>query len=184
MNCQLIHIIFSRSEPFCYSLELGAQIEVILELGRVKGISLDFMSEICYHPSHTSQIFWQEIPILRIRCLGAHCDFEVFNNTQNILFYLIQPVIQHQKFQYASLLVDLRLPSWKYLYEFLLVLNRSGSFSLCPTRKPLSAIELSKLNKQCKIQAEKKIEKKKDHYLLDAITPNPFPNSDFRIFIQ
>ncbi|MFX0171290.1 MAG: hypothetical protein ACFE9L_05170 [Candidatus Hodarchaeota archaeon] len=184
MNCQLIHLIFSKKDPSFFSLELEAQFEAILTLGRVKGITIDFLSEICTHPTRTSQIFWHEIPIMKIRCFGTQSDFEVFNNNQDILFYLIQPVIHISKLQFVSLLVDIRLPSWNNFHEFLFVLYRIGKLILFPTMKSFSSTDLIKLRRVCKIQAEKNIVKKQDLDLLDVIAPNPFPNSDFRIFIQ
>ncbi|MFX0051494.1 MAG: hypothetical protein ACFE8U_09400, partial [Candidatus Hermodarchaeota archaeon] len=183
MNCQLIYLIFNKKDPSFFSLELEAQFEAILELGRVRGITIDFLSEICTHTTRTSQIFWQEMPIVKIRCLGTQSDFEVFNNNQDILFYLIQPLIRYSQLQFISLLVDFRLPSWTNVHEFLFVLNRSGNIILFPM-KSFSSKDLTKLRRVCKIQAEKNIEKKQDLDLLDAIAPNPFSNSDFRIFIQ
>ncbi|UCG90494.1 MAG: hypothetical protein JSU57_01820 [Candidatus Heimdallarchaeota archaeon] len=184
MNCKLIHLIFDRKNFFHFSFNRDAQVEAILELGRVKRISIDFLSDICHHPNHPSQIFWHEIPIVCIRCIGAQCDFEVLNNIQNILFQLIQPVIQLPIVRYIAILVNLVLPGWNTHQEFIMALNRAGKLLLIPTEIALAPLELLKLKKNWRIRVNKLIELKNNLKLLDAIKPRLFPNSEFRIFIQ
>lgn len=185
MNCKLIHMIFNRNELFHFSFDRDAQVEAILGMGQVKRISIDFLTEICHHPSHPSQIFWREIPIVRIKCLGVQCEFEILSNAQNILYQIIQPVIQLPHLRYIATLVDLRLPGWNSYQEFIMALNRVGKLLLIPTKIALSTLELLKINKRWKVQTNKLLELKNDLKLLDVIAPaKSFPKSEFRIFIQ
>ncbi len=184
MNCKLIHIIFDRNEPFHFSFDRDAQVEAILDMGRVKHISIDFVTNVCNHSKHPSQIFCQETPIAFIKCLGVQCEFEVLNNKQNIIFQLIQPLIQLPHMRYITILVDLCFPDWNSYQEFLIALNRTGKLLLIPTEIILSPLELLKLKKYCKIQTNKFVKLRKNLKLLDVIAPRLFPNIEFRIFIQ
>ncbi|MFX1282057.1 MAG: hypothetical protein ACFFB5_00315 [Promethearchaeota archaeon] len=184
MNCKLLHLIFDKRDQFHFSFNRDAQVEAILELGRVKRISIDFLSDICHHPKHPSRIFWHEIPIVCIRCFGIQCDFEVLDNTHNILFQLIQPVIQLPAVRYIAILVNLALPGWKSHQEFIMILNRVGKLLLIPCEIALTPLELLKIKKNWRIRVNKLIELKNNYKLLDAIAPRLFPNSEFRIFIQ
>lgn len=184
MNCNLIHLIFDGKDHPHFSFNRDAQVEAILELGRVKRISIDFLSDICHHPNHPSQIFWHDIPIVCIRCFGAQCDFEVLSNTQNILFQLIQPVIQLPVVRYIAILVDLMLPGWNSHQEFIMTLNRAGKLLLIPTEIPLAPLEIIKVKKTWRIRVNRLVELKNNYKLLDAIKPRLFPKNEFRIFIQ
>ncbi len=184
MNCKLIPLIFERNEPFHFSFDRDAQIEAILKLGRVKRISIDFLSVMCHHPNHSNQIYWREIPIVQIRCFGSQCAVEIHNNLQEILFRLIQPIIQHSKLRYIALLVELSLPGWDTPHEFIFVLNRTGKLLLIPTETALSHLELLKIKKYWSIQVKKCLKSKDNLKLLDIVAPESFPKSDFRISIQ
>lgn len=184
MNCKLIHMIFERNEPFHLSFNRDAQVEAILEIGRVKQINIDFITNLCHHTKHSSQIYWCEIPIVQITCSGIQCEFEILSNTQDILFSIIQPIIQQTNLRYITILVDLSLSGWDSYYEFIMVLNRIGKLLLIPTKEALSLRDLSKMRKHWEIQVKKALEEKEDLKLLDIIAPKPFRYSDFRISIQ
>ena len=184
MNCKLIYIIFDRNEPFHFSFDRDAQVEAILDMGRVKRISINFLTNVCNHSNHPSQIFWHETPIAFIKCLGVQCELEVLNNKQNIIFQLIRPLIQLPHMRYIAILVDLCLPGWNSYQEFIMVLNHTGKLLLIPTEIILSPLELLKLKKYWKIQTNKFVKLKNNLKLLDVIAPRIFPNSEFRIFIQ
>lgn len=183
MNCKLIQLIFERKEPFHFSFDRDAQIEAILKIGRVKQISIDFLSDICHHPDHSSQIYWREDPVVQIKCFREHCVFKILCNAQDILFRLIQPVIQHTSLRYIALLVDLVLPGWVKPVELIMVLNRVGKLLLIPTEISLSQFEFSRIIKYWKIQVDKYIRSKNDLKLLDIIAPESFPNNEFRVSI-
>lgn len=184
MNCKLIHIIFERNELFHFSFDRDAQLEAILRIGRVKRISIDFLSEMCHHPNRSSQIYWREIPIVKINCFEKQCVFETLSNSQDILFRLIQPVIQHTNLRYIATLFDLSLPGWKHSQELIMVLNRAGKLLLIPTEIALSSYDFLRIKRYWKIQVKKCLKSKDDLKLLDIITPESFPINDFRISIQ
>ncbi|MFX1516780.1 MAG: hypothetical protein ACFFC6_10745 [Promethearchaeota archaeon] len=182
MNCKLIQIIFERKEPFHFSFERDAQIEAILRIGRVKQISIDFLSDLCHRPDHTCQVYWQELPVIQISCSREHCVIKILCNvTQEILFRLIQPLIQHTSLRYIALLVDLSLPGWEKPLELIMVLNRVGKLLLIPTKTELSQLEFSKIKKYWKVQVKKYLRSKKDLKLLDIIAPDSFPKNEFRV---
>ncbi|UCG01735.1 MAG: hypothetical protein JSW11_19265 [Candidatus Heimdallarchaeota archaeon] len=180
----MIHIIFERNEPFHFSFDRDAQIEAILKIGLVKRICTDFLSEMCPHPNHSSQIYWREIPIVKISCYRVQCVFKILSNKQDILFRLIQPVIQHTNVRYIALLVDLSLPGWTNHQELIMVLNRAGKMLLIPTETALSPLDFYKIKKYWKIQVNKCLKLKDTLKLLDIIAPESFPQNDFRISIQ
>ncbi|KPK88137.1 MAG: hypothetical protein AMS27_00375 [Bacteroides sp. SM23_62_1] len=179
----MIQLIFERKEPFHFSFDRDAQIETILKIGRVKQISIDFLYDICHQPDHSSQIYWREVPIVQINCSREQCVFKILCNTQDILFRLIQPVIQHTSLRYIALLADLILPGWVKPLELIMVLNRVGKLFLIPTETALSQFEFAKIRKYWKIQVEKYLRSKNDLRLLDIIAPESFPNNEFRVSI-
>jgi hypothetical protein len=183
MDCQIIHLIFSRKKYNQDSSEREAQVKAIFEFSKLKGISFDFNSEICHHPKRSCIIQWREIPILRIKCFGDQSDLHVLNHKQDILLHLIQPMIYVPDVRYISFLVDFRLPGWNSFQESILTLNRAGGFFLHPTQINLSSSELKKLKRRLNIEVMKILEQKNDITLLDAINPNHFSFTDFRILI-
>ncbi|MFX1507850.1 MAG: hypothetical protein ACFFDC_17315 [Promethearchaeota archaeon] len=183
MNCKLIGIIFDRKEPFHFSFDRDAQIEAILRIGRVKNIGIEFLSEMCHHPNYSSQIYWREHPIVHVRCFRSGCAFRILKNTQDIVFRLIQPVIQHTNLRYIAILVDLRLPGWSNPQEIIMVLNRIGKLLLIPTETSVSHLNFLKIRKFWKIQVKKCLKSKKDLKLLDIIAPESFPSNEFRISV-
>lgn len=184
MNCDLIRIIFDRNKPFHFSYNRDAQVESILELGRAKRISIEFLTEVCHHPDHPRQVRWNEIPIVNIKCFGDWCNFEILNNSQDVIFQLIQPVIQLPKMRYIAILVDIRLPGWNSCQELIIVLNRAGKMLLIPSKIDLTPLDLLKLRKNWSILTRKLVQLKDDLKLLDIIAPRLFPNSNFQIFTQ
>lgn len=184
MNCKLIHIIFNRDESDFFSRERDAQVESILSLGRVKRIDIDFSSEFCNHANRPSQIYWREVPIVRLKCLGVKCELEIVNHQQDILFQLILPVTRLPGARYMAVLGDFRLPGWRRMEELIVILNRAGKLLIVPSQEPLSTIYLSKLKKRIKAHTNKLIRIKEEIKLLDIIAPDLIPKNEFRVFIQ
>ncbi|MFW9903878.1 MAG: hypothetical protein ACFFFH_06060 [Candidatus Thorarchaeota archaeon] len=172
-----------RREPFHFSFNRDAQIEAILRIGRVKSIGIEFLSEMCQHPNYFSQIYWRELPIIQFSCFRSGCAFEILTNTQDILFRLIQPVIQHTYLRYIAILLDLRLPGWGTSQEIITVLNRVGKLLLIPTKTALTHLDFLKIRKYWKIQIKKCLKSKEDLKLLDIIAPESFPSNEFRISV-
>jgi hypothetical protein len=176
-------IIFDRKEPFHFSFNRDAQIEAVMKIGRIKDISIEFISEMCQHPNYSSQIYWRELPIVRFSCFRSGCTFELLSNRQDILFQLIQPVIQHTNLRYIAIIVDLSLPGWGNPQEIIMVLNRVGKVFLIPSETALSHLDLLKIKKHWKIQVKKSLKSKEELKLLDIIAPESFPSNEFRISI-
>lgn len=183
MDCQIIHIIFNRKKLSQDSYDREAQIKTIFDLCKVKSINFEFNSEICLHPKRSFTVQWREIPILHIKCIGDQCDFDVLNQKQNILFNLIQPLTHFSDVCYISFLADFRLPGWSNFHELIISLNRAGGFFLYPTQINLSLRELKKLKRRLNIEIMKILNQSNDFDILDAINPNHFSLSDFKIII-
>ncbi len=183
MDCQIIHLIFARNECNQDLFEREALIKAIFEFSRIKTINFEFNLKICHHPNRFLTIQWREIPILRIKCIGDQCDLNVLNQKQNILFNLIKPLIHFSDVRYISFLADLRLPGWSNFHELIISLNRAGGFFLYPTQINLSLRELKKLKRRLNIRKMKIFNQSNDFDILDAISPNHFSLSDFKIFI-
>ena len=179
MNCKLIHMIFSRNEHLSTLIERDAQFKSILELGSVKEISIDFLTEFCHHPAYSFHIFWHKIPFIEIECFGTQCIIKIVNDLKRNMFHLIRPIMQNQNVRYASFLYDIRLPSWKLNQELIAVLYSSGGLSLIPTKQPLSSTELLKIKRLWKIRVKKVLDQMREDELLDTIAPKIFPNSEF-----
>jgi hypothetical protein len=158
-------------------------IENLLSFGFVKRINIEFLHEYCKHPSKPSQIYWREIPIIRIRCTGKECDIRIQNNSQNVVFFLLKQIIQLSSVRFISVLLDLRLPSWDKPYEFVIIINRIGKMLIIPTSQKFSSKEIKKVEKHIKIQVSKKISQEKDLELIDIILPESLPLSDFKVRI-
>ncbi|UCE14127.1 MAG: hypothetical protein JSV04_02855 [Candidatus Heimdallarchaeota archaeon] len=181
MNCKLIHIIFNRNESNFFSKEKDALVESILSLGKIQRISIDFTNELCNHANQPSQVFWREVPIVRIKCMGVQCEFDVVNNQQDVLFHLIRPVTRLTRVRYIAVLGDFRLPGWSRMEELIVVLNRAGKLLIVSSQNPLSTVYLSKLKRRIKAHANKLLRIKDEVQLLDIIAPDIIPNNEFRV---
>ncbi|PWI49252.1 hypothetical protein CEE45_02610 [Candidatus Heimdallarchaeota archaeon B3_Heim] len=158
-------------------------LDTLLSLGQVRRITIEFRNDYCGHSTKPSQIYWRDIPILRVKCLGTECDIRIQNNKQEVIFFLMKNVIKLPFVRFISILLELRLPSWETLYEFAFVLNSEGKMFITPTSHNISAVDLKKLTKYVTAQASKKFEKEIDEDLLDILLPETIPLRDFKIRI-
>jgi hypothetical protein len=177
-------MIFSRNDHLSTLIERDAQFKSILELGSVKEICIDFLTEFCHHPAHSYHIFWHKIPFIEIECLSTQSIINIANNSKGNLFHLISPIMQNQNVRYASFLCDFKLPSWKLNQEFIAVLNSSGGLSLIPTKQSLTSTELLKIKRLWKTRVKKVLDQMREDELLDIIAPKIFPNSEYHIQIE
>ena len=183
MDCNIIHKMFQIDELLQRLNDRAYLIENLLSTGFVKRITFEFLREYCKHPSKPSQIYWREIPIIRIRCTGKECDIRIQNNSQNVVFFLLRQIIQLSSVRFISVLIDLRLPSWDKPYEFVIIINRIGNMFIIPTMQNFSVKEIKKLQRQIMIQVSKKISQEKELELIDIIVPDSLPLSDFKVRI-
>jgi hypothetical protein len=156
-------------------------LETLLLVGHPKRIIIDLTNTSCSHSVKPSHIFWKDLPILKLTCLGTECDITIQNNTQNVLSFLLKHVIIDSLVSHFSILIDLKLPTWDQFYEFVFVINKEGFISTIPTSRPLSPVHLSKLVKYINIQTDRKSIKKDDSDLMDILVPNDLLLRDFKI---
>ena len=183
MDCNIILKMFQVDELLQRFNDRAYLIENLLSTGHVKRITIEFLREFCKHPSKPSQIYWREIPIIRIRCIGKECDIRIQNDTQNVVFFLLKQIVQLPSVRFISVLLDWRLPSWDKPYEFAIIINRIGKMLIIPTSQNFSSKEVKKLQKHITIQVSRKISQKKDLELIDIILPDSLPLSDFKVRI-
>ena len=183
MDCKVLHKMFeSNAKGFNTNLRVYT-LDTLLSLGQVRRITIEFRDDYCSHSTKPSQIYWQNIPIHRLKTLGTECDIRIQNSKQKIIFFLMKNVIQLPFVRFISILLELRLPSWDTLFEFAFVLNSEGKMFITPTSHNISAVDMKKLTKYVTAQAHKKLEKEIDEDLLDILLPETIPLRDFKIRI-
>ena len=183
MDCKILHKMFESNERGNLPNLRAHVLDTLLSLGQVRRITIEFRNDYCSHSSKPSQIYWRELPILRVKCLGTESDIRIQNNKNDVIFFLMKNVIQLPFVQFISLLVDIRLPSWDKLYEFAFVLNSEGKMLISPSNHNISASDLKKLKKYVTVVANKSFTKEIDEDLLDILLPDTLPLRDFKIKI-
>ncbi|MHA1977387.1 MAG: hypothetical protein ACW98F_09810 [Candidatus Hodarchaeales archaeon] len=158
-------------------------LDTLLSLGQVRRITIEFLDDYCDHSTKPSQIYWREIPILRVKCLGTESDIRIQNNKEEVISFLMKNVITLPFVRFISILLEIRLPSWDRLYEFAFVLNSEGKMFITPTSHNISAADLKKLTKYVNVQANRSFAKEIDEEIIDIILPDTIPLRDFKIKI-
>ncbi len=181
MECKVLTKIFDINEPFYPSKYRTKFFEVLLTLGKAKQVSIEFKDKYCNHSAKPSQIFWRDIPIMEIKCLGNEINFQIQNDREKTLFFLLRQLVQLSSARYITILIQLRLPSWKKSHEFIFVLNSVGESFIIPTDFNFSSMELKKLLKIVMIQTEKKIDDEQDFDLIDILSPDTETFHEFKI---
>ncbi len=183
MDCRILHNMFENNDKVPL-LSLPAHLlDTLLTLGQVRRITFEFLDNYCSHSTKPSQIYWREIPILRIKCLGTETDIRIQNNKREVIFFLLKNIVQLPSVDFTSILLELRLPSWKQSYEFIFVLSKEGKMLITPTIKNISAIDLKKLAKYINTQAKRLFVEEDNEDLLDILLPDTLLLRDFKIRI-
>lgn len=181
MECKVLSKIFDINEPVVSSNYHTQFLEVLLTLGKTKQVNIEFIDEYCKHSAKPSQISWRDIPIMRITCLGSEINFQIQNDNKKTLFFLLRQLLQLPSVRYITILIMLRLPPWKNLHEFIIVINQEGKVLIIPTDHNFSLMELKKLLKILLIQTERKIDSEQDLDLIDILLPDKNPFHEFKI---
>jgi hypothetical protein len=181
MECKVLSKIFDIDEPVIASNYRTQLLEVLLNSGKTEQVNIEFMEKYCKHSAKPSQIFWRDIPIMRIKCLGSEIDLQIQNDKKNTLYFLLRNLVQLPSVRYISILIQLRLPPWKKLQKFIIVLNRVGNIALIPTENSFSSMELKKLLKNLRIKTKRKLDKEQNLELIDILLPDSKPFHDFKI---
>ena len=181
MECKVLSKIFDINES-ALTLDYRTQfLEVLFNQGKAKEVNIEYSKEYCKHPSKSSQIFWRDIPIMRINCLGTEINFQIKNNKENILFFLLKHIIKNPSIQYITILIKLRLPQWKRRREFLIILNGEDNISIIPTEDNISSIELKKLLKYLTIETKRNYKDDQNLELIDILIPDTESYNEFKI---
>ncbi len=181
MECKVLSEIFDINEPTAFSNYHTQLLEVLLTLGKTKQVNVEFIDEYCKHSAKPSHIYWRNIPIMRIKCLGREINFQIQNDNKKTLFFLLRQLVQLPSVRYISILIMLRLPPWDKLHEFIIVISHEGKIVIIPTDLNFSSMELDKLLKFLIIQTEKKIDNEQNLSLIDILLPDTNPFHEFKI---
>ncbi len=183
MDCKILHRMFESKEQVSLPILRAHVLDTLLSHGQVRRITIEFLDNYCNHSKKPSQIYWREMPILRVKCLGTEIDIRIQSNKQEVVSFLMKNIIQLPFVRFISILVEIRLPSWNKLYEFAIILNTEGKMLITPTKINFPAIELKKLTKYVKAQANRSFTQESDEDLLDILLPESLPLRDFKIRI-
>ncbi len=183
MDCNILHTMFETNETDNIPNLLTHFLDTLLSLGQVRRKTIEFLDDYCNHSTKPSQIYWREIPILRVKCLGTEIDIRIQNNKKEIVFFLMKNVIKIPFVRFISILLEIRLPSWDRLYEFAFVLSSEGRMFITPTSHNISTVDLKKLAKYVNVQVNRSFAKEIDEDLIDIILPDTIPLRDFKIRI-
>ena len=181
MECKVLCKIFDIKEPMS-SFDYRTQfLEVLLNQGKTKEVNIEFLQKYCTHSSKPSQIYWRDIPIMRINCLGSEINFQINHNKDNILFFLLRQLVQLPSIRYITVLINLRLPQWIKPREFLIMLNGIENISIVPTEENISSAELKKLLKHLTIQTKRFLGNDQGLELIDILLPDTRSFHEFKI---
>ncbi|MHA2175896.1 MAG: hypothetical protein ACXABI_13765 [Candidatus Hodarchaeales archaeon] len=183
MECKILLRMFRNEETRVTTNHRTHFLETLLALGEAKKITIEFMTDYCNHSSKPSSISWKDIPILRLKCEGTECDIHIQNNTQNIVFFLLQNLSDLPFVKFISLLIDLKIPSWDRSYEFIVIIDSLGNTSLIPSNRNFSSLDLKKLIKHLEIHTERKISSQNEEELIDILFSDKIPLHEFKIRI-
>ncbi len=181
MECKVLSKIFDINEPISSSKYRTQFFKVLLTLGKTRQVNIEFIDKYCKHSAKPSQIYWRDIPIMRIKCLGSEINFQIQNDNKNTLFFLLRQMVQLPSVRYITIMIMLRLPPWEKPHEFIIVLNRGGKVFIIPTDNNFSSMELKKLLKYLTIQTERKIDTEQDLDLIDILLPDTKHLHEFKI---
>ncbi len=156
-------------------------LEVLLGQGKTKQVNIEFLHNYCKHSEKSSQIYWRDIPIMRIKCLGSEIHLKIINNKENILFFLLRQLVQLPSIHNITILINLRLPQWKNYREFLIVLYGFNSISILPTEDNIPSMELKKLLKHLTIKTNRKEKNDQGLELIDILLPDTQSIHEFKI---
>ncbi|MHA2288580.1 MAG: hypothetical protein ACXABG_07325, partial [Promethearchaeota archaeon] len=110
MDCNILHKMFEKSEAGEIPNLRVHLLDTLLSLGQVRRITIEFLDNYCDHSTKPSQIYWREIPILRVKCLRTETDIRIQNNEKKIVFFLMKNLVKLPFVSFISILVDIRLP--------------------------------------------------------------------------
>jgi hypothetical protein len=158
-------------------------LETLLTLGNARRITIEFLTEYCNHSSKPTRISWKDIPILKLKCKGAECDMHIQNNIPNIVFFLIQRITNLPFVKYVSILISLKLPSWRKSHEFIVIIDHQCNISVIPAKRKFSSLDLRKLIKHIKIHTERNSSLQNDEDLMDILFTEKIPLHEFKIRI-
>ena len=181
MECKVISKIFDINKPVTSSKYCTQILEVLLILGKAKQVNIEFLEKYCKHSDKPSQIYWRDIPIMGIKCLGREINFQIQNDKKNTLFFLLRQMVQSPSVSYITILIQLRLPPWERAHEFIIVINRTGKVLIIPTDHAFSSMELKKVSRFLMIRTERNINSEQDFDLIDILIPDTNPFNDFKI---
>jgi len=181
MECKVLSKIFDIIEPNSTSNFRPQFFEVLLTLGKTRQVNIEFKDNYCEHSAKPSQIYWRDIPIMRIKCLGKEIDFQIQNDKKNTLFTLLKQLVQLPSVRYITILIHLRLPPWEKSQEFIIGLNRGGKILIIPTDYSFSSMELKKLLKFLMSQTNRRIDNQQNLDLIDILLPDTNPFHEFKI---
>ena len=181
MECRVLSKIFDINEPLISSSSLSRIVETLLEIGETLMVNIEFTDNFCKHSTKPSKIFWRDLPIMKIECLGKEINFFIQNNNENIINFLLKNLFQLPSIHCIKLLVKLRLPQWYKAQEFIVIINKLGGICILPTDFSFSSKELMKLQKQVKMYSERKIINEEHLELIDVLFPDEEIFNEFRI---
>jgi hypothetical protein len=181
MECKVLSKIFDINDPVV-SFDYRTQfLEVLLKQGKTAQVNIEFLHNYCKHSAKPSQIYWRDIPIMRIKCLGSEINLKIKNNKVNILFFLLRQLVQLPSIRNITILINLRLPQWKKGREFFIVLYGLDSISIVPTEDNITSMELKKLLKHLTIKTKQRERNDQGLELIDILLPDTQSFHEFKI---
>ena len=183
MECKIILRMFRAGEESNTPNQRTKLLEALLTLGEARRITIEFPRVYCYHSSKPTRIYWKDIPILQLKCEGPECEMHIQNNIPKIVFFLVQNITNLPYVKYMSVLITLKLPSWKESHEFIIIVDHDCKISLIPTQRNFSSLDLHKLVKYLKIHTERNASLQTDEDLMDILFTDNIPLHEFKIRI-